>query len=181
MTKRIPGAVLWIFLMMTPCLFAKNATPGGVPPGGEMAESSPGQPGQMDASIQSAQQEVQNPFARRFAPPEVKVQEPEKAAPVVVAVLQGIGLGGKDGYAVIGDSVYHEGEEKNGIKLLEVKRGEVDIIANGVVRTLPLFPDGELKKARERLEKKTGQTVPSGDAPHTKGQESFPKGGQGLS
>jgi hypothetical protein len=135
----------------------------------------------MDTSIQNAQQEVQNPFARRFAPPEVKVQEPGRAAPAVVAVLQGIGLGGKDGYAVIGDLVYHVGEEKNGIKLLEVKRGEVDIFVNGAVRTLPLFPDGELKKAQERQERETGRTVSSGDASRAKGQESFPKGGQGLS
>ena len=145
------GTLLGIFLLVAPSLFAAEETPRNVPTGGEMAESVPG----MNTSIQNAQQQVQDPFARRFAPAPPKAQEQVRAAEVV-AVLQGIGLGAKGAYAVIGDSVYYKGEEKNGIKLLELRRGEVDIFVNGATATLPLFPGEELKKAQARQEKKRG-------------------------
>jgi hypothetical protein len=181
MIARFPATVLWIFFLMTPFLFAGEIKPGKVPSGEGTVESTPGG---MDASIQNAQQEVQDPFAKRYASPGVKgkPQEKDKAAPPVVDVaLQGVGLGEKTSYAIIGDSVYYEGEEKNGVKLLEVRRGEVDISANGEKRVLSLFPEEELKRAKERQKKKSEQRVFTNDASKTDGPESFPKRGQGLS
>lgn len=177
MTARIPGTVLWLFLLITPGVFAEEGAPADVLPGREAVESIPG----MDASIQNAQQEITDPFAKRFAPPPPPVQAQEKAAPAIVSTLQGIGLGGAEAYAVIGDSVYYKGEEKNGIKLLEVRRGEVDIFVNGAMMTLPLFPGDDMKKAQERQEKKSGQKDPSGEPSTPKDPESFSKRGQGLS
>jgi len=108
----------------------------------------------IDSAVRMAQEEVRDPFA--VAPEtEAAVSAPVVTGPEVTVVLQGIGFGSKDAYAVIGGDVYYIGDEKNGIKLLEVRRREVDILVNGGKMTVPLFPDESLKKAKERAEKKS--------------------------
>jgi len=101
------------------------------------------------ASEAGTQEEVRDPFAM-VLPSAPAAAAPTSAAPEIKAELQGIGFGSKDAYAVIGGDVFYIGDDKNGIKLLEVRKGEVDILVNGGKTTLPLFPSQELKKARER-------------------------------
>jgi hypothetical protein len=116
-------------------------------------ESAPG----IDGAIKTAQQEVRDPFAvgefeEIAGAPDVN---PEQATPI--PPLEGIGFGSVDGYAVMGGTVYLKGDVKNGIKLLEVRRREVDIIVDGGKVTLPLFPGDDVKKATDRAEKKSIQ------------------------
>ena len=177
MISRIFGTIFGILLLLSPHLFAGEVDPKKAPPSEEVAVRGPG----MDDSIENAQKEVEDPFAQRFNPFEIKAPTPQGTAEgQAVGDLQGIGLGGKDGYAVIGDTVYHVGEEKNGIKLLEVNRGEVDIFVNNGKMTLPLFPGDDLKKARERKGKKSSRNFSSNDSSKEE-QEPFSKRGQGLS
>ena len=86
-----------------------------------------------------------------------KPQLPEycaKAALEIKTNLQGIGFGSKDAYAVIGGDIFYVGDTKKGIKLLEVRRREVDINENGEKVTLSLFPGEDLQKAKDRAKKK---------------------------
>ncbi len=119
----------------------------------------------IDSAVRMAQEEVRDPF--EVAPEtEAAVSAPVAAAgPEIKVELQGIGFGSKDAYAVIGGDVYYIGDEKNGIKLLEVRRREVDILANGGKMTVPLFPDQELKKAKDRAGKKSAIKNASEDQP----------------
>jgi|GEM_PF-1936381 len=111
----------------------------------------------IDGALQMAQGEVRDPFAIA-AETEAAVTTAAPVAatrPEVVVVLQGIGFGSDDdGYAIIGDDIYYIGDEINGIKLLEVRRREVDILVNGGKMTVPLFRGEEVEKARERAKKK---------------------------
>lgn len=127
---------------------------GGTPEGGTSG---------MDSSVVAAQQEVIDPFA---PPPEEEGAAKaggagQPAAPPIKVELQGIGFGSKDGYAIIGGDVFFKGDEKNGIKLVEVRRREVDIIVNGGPMTCPLFPDQDLKNAKEREKRKRAVSAPS--------------------
>jgi hypothetical protein len=113
---------------------------------------------EVDSAVSAAQQEVRDPFAMDVPPEEVPVSAPEPAfqpasTPISVE-LQGIGFGSRDAYAIIGGEVFFEGDEKSGIKLLEVRRREVDIVVNGEMRTCLLFPGQDLKNARDRAQKK---------------------------
>ena len=85
--------------------------------------------------------------------------------PEAVVVLQGIGFGSKDGYAVIGNDIYYIGTELNGIKLLEVRRREVDILVNGGRTTVPLFKGEEVEKAKKRAKKKEAVKDAPTDSP----------------
>lgn len=118
-------------------------------------EATPG----IDNAVQMAQEEVRDPFANS-APPEgeAPVGPVAPAGPAITVELQGMGFGSKDAYAVIGGNVYYKGDEKNGIKLLEVRRREVDVLVNGGKVTVPLFPDQDLKNAKDRAEKKSANT-----------------------
>ena len=168
-----PGILLGLLFLMSPCLFAADGAPVG-----KTAKAPP----KAAAAPDAAPQDVVDPFAARFDPDAVEAApEPGKTATAVaLPILEGIGLGGGDAYAVIGGSVYYKGEEKNGIKLLEARRGEVDIFVNGAPMVLPLFPKEELKKANERREKKGGPGLSSQGQPVKTTPASFPEGGQDL-
>lgn len=121
------------------------------------AASEEARPG-IDSAVQFAQDEIRDPFATLIEPelPKDKtvLEGPvQPAGPPTEVNLQGIGFGSKDAYAIIGGEVFYTGDEKNGIKLLEVRRGEVDIQANGGKVTVPLFPGGDLQKAKDRAKK----------------------------
>jgi hypothetical protein len=109
-----------------------------------------------DTAVPPAEEEVRDPFA---VTPETEtlVNAPvvdSKEAALPIPVLEGIGFGSKDAYAVMGGDVFFSGDIKKGIKLLEVRRREVDILINGGKVTLPLFPGDDLKNAKDRAEKK---------------------------
>ena len=118
----------------------------------------------VDNAVQVAQQEVRDPFS--MGPAEAPGGVPgAPTGPEVTVQLQGIGFGSKDAYAVIGGDVFYKGDEKNGIKLLEVRRREVDILVNGGRITVPLFPEQDLKKAKERAKAKGATKNASEDQP----------------
>ncbi len=105
----------------------------------------------IDSAVQMAQEEVRDPFGSPIdqgVPADIAGDT--VGAPTIKVDLQGIGFGSKDAYAVIGGEIFLVGEEKSGVKLLEVRRHEVDILVNGGIVTSTLFPDAELKKSRER-------------------------------
>ena len=110
-------------------------------------------------AVQKTQQDVRDPFAMPLLPPCVEPPKPVPAVevnvPEIKVELQGIGFGSKDAYAVIGGDVFYNGDEKNGIKLLEVRRREVDILVNGKKVTVPLFQSEDLQKAKDRAKKKS--------------------------
>ena len=129
---------------------AEKVVPAGeaVPP--VSAETTPG----IDNAVQKAQQEVRDPFAMA---PEAPAPASEDVSPAVSEIkveLQGIGSGSNGDYAVIGDEIFYKGVEKKGIKLLEVRRGEVDILVNGGRITVPLFAEQDLRRAKDRAQKK---------------------------
>lgn len=120
----------------------------------------------IDTAIQKAQEEVRDPFAITAETKAAVTAAPVSAgpaAPVVAVVLEGIGFGSKDAYALIGGDVYYVGDEMNGIKLVEVRRREVDVLVNGGLITVPLFPKEELQKVKDRADKKVAsKNVPEG-------------------
>ncbi|MFH1800188.1 MAG: hypothetical protein ABH891_05010 [Candidatus Omnitrophota bacterium] len=110
----------------------------------------------IDGALQLAQGEIRDPFAIAPETEAAVIAGPVASAarPEVAVVLEGIGFGSKDAYAVIGGDIYYIGDELNGIKLLEVRRREVDILVNGGRITVPLFQGEEVEKARKRAQKK---------------------------
>ena len=124
---------------------------------GEVSTPAPEEAGTgIDSAVQVAQEEVRDPFS--YAPPAPVSSAPVVAAgpasPEIKVELQGLGFGSKDAYAVIGGEVFYKGDEKNGIKLLEVRRREVDVIVNGGMVTVPLFPTQDLQNAKARAQKR---------------------------
>jgi len=122
----------------------------------------------IDNALQTAQEEIRDPFAIA-AETEAAVTAATTTStamhPEAVVVLQGIGFGSKDGYAVIGNDIYYIGTELNGIKLLEVRRREVDILVNGGRTTVPLFKGEEVEKAKKRAKKKEAVKDAPTDSP----------------
>jgi len=145
--------VLWPGFVL---LHAEEPLPAAGPSQSEDAPAADPAISGIDSAVQSAQQEVRDPF-EVTAETETLASAPpvDPQAPAIpIPVLEGMGFGSKNGYAVMGGEIFYEGDTKNGIKLLEVRRREVDIIVNGGKVTLPLFPGEDLKKAQDRAEKK---------------------------
>ena len=133
----------------TKVLTQEEATEGGAP--------------EMDDAVVAAQQEIRDPFATSLGDAHVSKASVQPVGNADKLVLQGIGFGSKDAYAIFGGEVYFKGDEKNGIKLVEVRRREVDIIVNGGPMTCSLFPDQDLKNAKEREKRKRAVSASSAD------------------
>lgn len=116
---------------------------------------------EMEEAVRVAQEQVRDPFEINFdmqAP--VTPNLVESNAPQIQATLQGIGSGEGDAYAIITGDVYYLGEEKKGIKLLEVHRGKVDVLINGVPEQLRLYPEEDLKRAlKGRVKRSPPETL----------------------
>jgi len=156
---KINRCFLGFFLAMvwpSVCMLSAEEPSPGIASQGVVApapeEATPG----MDSAIRMAQQEIRDPFATAPEPeaPAIALNAAPSAGPEIAVALQGIGFGSKDAYAVIGGEVFYQGDEKKGIKLVEVRRREVDILVSGGKVTVPLFPDQDLQKAKDRAEKK---------------------------
>ena len=175
------GVLLAGLCSAAPFLYGEAPLRGDAPmPGGEPEASVPATPG-VDSAVQMAQEEVRDPFANPLdqnAPADMTGAS--ATAPTVKVELQGIGFGSKDAYAVIGGEVFLVGDEKQGIKLLEVRRHEVDILVNGGMSTFSLYPGPELKKTMERELGKRGGVVPPFNQPK-ENESSFPRREQPLS
>lgn len=149
-------ALLWPVALM---LFASEPSPDAVSSQNVVSSASEDATSGIDSAIQMAQQEVRDPFVTNLpqvAETAANIPGPDSqaAAPEIKTDLQGIGFGSKDAYAVMGGEVFYKGDEKMGIKLLEVRRREVDILVNGGKVTVPLFPDQNLQKAKDRAKQK---------------------------
>lgn len=105
-------------------------------------------------------EDLQDPFqGKEVAVP--NTPEVLESGPEVAALLQGIGVGAEESFVILNEEVYYTGEEKNGIKLLEVRRGEADILVGGTPRTVRLLDEQEIKKATKRqLKKKANENKP---------------------
>ena len=148
-------AMLWPSVLM---LCAEEPSPTAASSRKVVSAASEAATPGINSAVRAAQQEVRDPFAMAPLPPVVETPKPApvaKAALEIKANLQGIGFGSKDAYAVIGGDIFYVGDTKKGIKLLEVRRREVDINENGEKVTLSLFPGEDLQKARDRAKKKS--------------------------
>jgi len=139
-------AMMWPSVLM---LYAAEPSPGG-PSSASSASTA--------SDDEMSQEEVRDPFGMgkvlEAEPPPPPVEVAKEDVPQVKVDLEGIGLGSKGAYAIIGGDVFYKGDTKNGIKLVEVRRQEVDILVNGGERTVSLFPGQDLQKARDRAKEK---------------------------
>jgi hypothetical protein len=137
-------------------LHAEEPSPDAAPSQNVVSSVSEGATPGIDNAVQMAQQEVRDPFAIALETkaPAIAPEAQASAGSKITVELQGIGFGSQDAYAVIGGEIFHKGDEKKGIKLLEVRRREVDILVDGGKVTVPLFPDQDLQRAKDRAQKK---------------------------
>jgi hypothetical protein len=139
-------------------LYAEEPLPGAASSRKAVSSVSEAATPGVGSAVPETQQEVRDPFAMAPLPPEAPKPKPApEASPkdaTNVGELQGIGFGSKAAYAVIGNEIFYVGDTKNGIKLLEVRRREVDISVDGEKSTLHLFPGEALQKARDRARSK---------------------------
>ena len=145
-------------LFMTSCLFAE--TPEVHATSAKKHSGKTTSPG-IDTAIQMSQQEVRDPFESKFNKIAPIRNTPETAsnAPPVQVLLEGIGIGPKGSYAVIDGEVFDVGDEKKGIKIIEVRRRAVDILVGGEPRTVQLFPQEELEGVRGRHPEQNVETL----------------------
>ena len=68
----------------------------------------------------------------------------------VTAQLQGLSMGPQGSFAVINGEVYREEEEKAGIKVVKIRKKEVDILMNSAPITLQMFSEGEVTHFKEK-------------------------------
>ena len=163
------GGILLVSCFMMPILYGEgplsqqSSMPDTAIP--EVSEIPEETTPEVDSAVQVAQQEIRDPFELPSA--DAMSAHSGSAAdmrvPDIKTELQGIGFGGRDAYAVIGGEIFYEGDDKNGIKLLEVRRGEVDILINGGKVTVSLFPAEDLQKSKDRAQKKNAAGVSSAD------------------
>lgn len=111
-------------------------------------------------------------------------QSPIEEAPIVVPVLsesvgmpmpmsevsvklEGVGIGSReqDAFALINGEVFYEGEEKQDIKLVQVRKQEVELLVNGMPKTVKLILEEEILKMQKRKEVRTGQAKKQEDIP----------------
>ncbi len=104
--------------------------------------------------IKVLQKDIRDPFTP-FLPSKVEDQATDQiVGETVEARLYGIGLGPESAYAILNGDVYYEGEEGDGIKLLKVRKNEVEIEMGGARSTLYILSDDELKRLGQRRERK---------------------------
>lgn len=92
------------------------------------------------APLVGAEETVRDVFRTNIPSPGSNRPVPLGQTPVVQTILQGIGMGHQGAFAIISGQIYHEGEEKQGIKVAQIRKQEVDIIVNGVASTLRMVP-----------------------------------------
>lgn len=136
---------------------ANPVVPG---PGGAGAGNSPEVNSQaISAAVERAQKSldrIRDPFEMKFkADAPIEQVATQSMVPQSAMVLEGIGLGGQNAYAVLGGDVFYVGEEKNGIKLVSVRRGEAEILVNGETKKIRMVPEEDIKKAQSRRLRKT--------------------------
>ena len=86
---------------------------------------------------------VRDPFESGLNPVETPVA-PSPDQPVEIqTILEGISISPRGARTVINGEVYKEGEDKKGIKIIQIRKKEVDILINqSIRRTLSMLPGG---------------------------------------
>ena len=137
-----------------------NPAPEAIKQPKESAEARAG----VDTAIRMAQEGVRDPFENKIMEKSTTVNTVSSGAaqgpPPIPVNIQGIGLGTKNAYAILNGEIFYAGEEKGGIKLLEVRKGEVDILNNGTPQKLRMVSEEDIEKAQGRQLKKSAEIVP---------------------
>ena len=86
------------------------------------------------------EQPVRDVFQSGITPAETQVAP--SGQPVEIQTnLEGLSIGARGSRVVINGEVYKEGEDKMGIKILQIRKKEVDILINqSIKRTLSMIP-----------------------------------------
>jgi hypothetical protein len=88
---------------------------------------------------------VRDVFQSELRPLETQTSASPDQPVEIQTNLEGLSMAARGSRAVINGEVYKEGEEKLGIKVLEIRKKEVDILINqSIQRTLSMLP-GETK------------------------------------
>ena len=134
--------LLWLSVLPGICLSADDRS---VPPPNQNNQLPPGaQPPITEAPPPQPQGPVRDVFQGQLTPLQTPTGSPDQ--PVEIQTnLEGITIGVKGSRVVINGLVYKEGEEKMGIKILQIRKKEVDILINQAIkRRLSMLP-GETK------------------------------------
>ncbi len=115
----------------------------------ESSGSASAQGGGVGSAVQLAQEEVRDPFQSQLKSKTEVEEVAPKTEQSTKVTLQGVGFGSKDAYAIINDDIYYPTEEKNGIKLLAVRKREADVLVNGAMQTLQLVDKESVRKSTE--------------------------------
>ena len=108
-------------------------------------------------------EDVPDPFEPkvRYAQPGVGPAVQQQA---VSANLQGISINPKGAFAIISGELYEQGEEKLGIKVVQIRKREVDILVNGAPSTLSMLPEDMTRRRdvpkEETKEESADETQP---------------------
>ena len=102
---------------------------------------------------------VRDPFQATVSAPKAPPRSSVREQVRVNANLEGISIGQKGAFAVISGEVFHEEEEKKGVKVIKIRKKEVDIVMNGVSQTLRSIPLETASAASKRGKWSEGQTV----------------------
>ena len=141
----------------------KQTTPQPAVPAGEAPSQPPAPPSNVPVRdvFQSGVAPAATPVAASGEPVEIQTN------------LEGLSIGAKGSRAVINGEVYKEGEDKLGIKVLQIRKKEVDILINQAVkRTLSMIP-GETRDIPMAPEETSAPALEEGqkaDTPITEGQ-----------
>ncbi len=111
------------------------------------AEAAPVEMQGVGNAVQMAQEEVRDPFQPQIREGAEAEEVAPKTEQAVKVVLQGVGFGAQDSYAILNGEIYYVEEERKGIKLVAVRKGEADVLVNGAMQTLRLFDEAAMRKS----------------------------------
>ena len=117
---------------------AEGPTTSTEPAGPEVPKSPP-----PPAAPPQPEQPVRDVFQSELRPFETPLA-PSRDQPVEIqTILEGISISPRGARTVINGEVYKEGEDKKGIKIIQIRKKEVDILINqSIRRTLSMLPGG---------------------------------------
>ena len=106
-------------------------------------------------------EDVRDPFKPKVSYGQPAAQPGAASQQTITANLEGISISSKGAFAVISGELYEKGEEKLGIKVVQIRKREVDILINGVFTTLSMLPE-DMSRPRSVPEKeRVGETASS--------------------
>ena len=162
MKKPALYAVLIIFVLISMPL--RNSSGEEITSGGE--QPAPAVPAEnIPSAVPAVQEPERDPFAVPFDGRQMAGQTDSEMPVAVDLKFEGVGIGPGDAFAVLNGDVYYEGEEKNRIKVVKVRKQEVELLVDGMPRTMKVAPEEEIKRLRNRKEQKTKRAGTPAQAP----------------